>query len=170
GIRSAAVVLLHAHKNGSAERTIGELARKAGFEYVALSHEAVEQIGLLGRGDTTSVDAYLTPLIREHLTTVSSALPGSSIRVMQSSGGLTSADRLRGPHAILSGPAGGVVAYARIAEAAGYSQVIGFDMGGTSTDVSRFAGTFERIYECDIGGVRLRAPMLAIHTVAAGGG
>ncbi len=170
GATSVAVVLLNAHKNGVLERTIGELAEQAGYEYVALSHEVVEQIGFLARGDTTTVDAYLTPLIRKHLETVVAALPGSRVRLMQSSGGLTSSERLRGPGAILSGPAGGVVAFSRLAQAAGHHQVIGFDMGGTSTDVSRFAGQFERTYETEIAGVRLRAPMLAIHTVAAGGG
>ncbi|HEU5075457.1 MAG TPA: hydantoinase/oxoprolinase family protein, partial [Polyangiaceae bacterium] len=170
GLKSAGIVLLHAHTNGAPERSLGDLARQAGFEYVALSHEVVSEIGLLGRGDTTAVDCYLTPLLRDYLESVQSALAGSSVRVMQSSGGLTAAERLRGPNAILSGPAGGVVAYAAISRAAGYSEVIGFDMGGTSTDVSRFAGEYERRYENEIAGVRLRAPMLAIHTVAAGGG
>ncbi len=170
GSKSLAVVLLHAHTNGAPERALGDLARKAGFEHVALSHEVISEIGLLGRGDTTSVDAYLTPLLGDYLKSIRGALTGGSLRVMQSSGGLASAERLRGPNAILSGPAGGVVAYSAISSAAGYSEVIGFDMGGTSTDVSRFAGEYERRYENEVAGVRLRAPMLAIHTVAAGGG
>jgi len=170
GLKSAGVVLLHAHTNGAPERALGSLVRNAGFEYVALSHEVISEIGLLGRGDTTAIDCYLTPLLQGYLESMKRALPGSSVRVMQSSGGLTAAERLRGPNAILSGPAGGVVAYSTIAHAAGYPEVIGFDMGGTSTDVSRFAGEYERRYENEIAGVRLRAPMLAIHTVAAGGG
>lgn len=170
GINSAAVVLLHAHKSGLAECQVRDAAKRAGLQHVALSHEVSNEIGLLARGDTTLVDAYLTPLLRDYLRNVCDALPESSVRLMQSSGGLTAAQRLRGPNAILSGPAGGVVAYSAIARATGYDQVIGFDMGGTSTDVSRFAGEFERSYENEVSGVRLRAPMLAIHTVAAGGG
>lgn len=170
GLKSVGIVLLHAHKNGAPERQLGALARKAGFEYVALSHEVASEIGLLGRGDTTGVDCYLTPLLADYMASLKGALAGSTVRVMQSSGGLVSAERLRGPNAILSGPAGGVVACAAIGSAAGYEELIGFDMGGTSTDVSRFAGDYERRYENEVAGVRLRVPMLAIHTVAAGGG
>jgi 5-oxoprolinase (ATP-hydrolysing) len=169
GLTSLAVVVLHAHRNPELEREIGALAREAGFRHVALSHEVVAEIGMLARGDTACVDAYLTPLVRDYLRALREELPGS-LAIMQSSGGLTGAERFRGPAAVLSGPAGGVVAVARVARQLGLEQVIGFDMGGTSTDVSRFGGEFERVYETETAGVRLRAPMLAIHTVAAGGG
>jgi 5-oxoprolinase (ATP-hydrolysing) len=170
GLRSVAVVLLHAYRSGEMERSIGRIAEEVGFEHVALSHEVAAEIGMVGRGDTTTVDAYLTPLIRDYVQTLRAELPGSTLRIMQSSGGLTDAERFRGPHAVLSGPAAGVVAYAHVARRAGEPRAIGFDMGGTSTDVSRFDGEFERIYETETAGVRIRAPMMAIHTVAAGGG
>ena len=170
GLRSIAVVLLHAYRAGELEREIGELAREVGFEHVALSHEVAAEIGMVARGDTTCVDAYLTPLIRDYVQTLLAELPQSTLRIMQSSGGLTDAARFRGPYAILSGPAGGVVAYAHIAREMGIARSIGFDMGGTSTDVSRYDGAFERVYEAETAGVRVRAPMMSIHTVAAGGG
>ena len=170
GLRSVAVVLLHAYRAQALERELGALASEVGFEHVALSHEVAAEIGVLGRGDTTCVDAYLTPLIRDYVRTLQAELPGSSLRIMQSSGGLTDAQRFRGPNAILSGPAGGVVAYAHVASEMGLERAIGFDMGGTSTDVSRFDGEFERVYETETAGVRIRAPMMAIRTVAAGGG
>ena len=170
GIDSLAVVVLHAYCAPGLEKEIGALAREVGFGDVALSHEVAAEIGILGRGDTACVDAYLTPLIRAYVDTLLAELPGSRLRIMQSSGGLTGARSFRGPHAILSGPAGGVVACARIAEGMGALPAIGFDMGGTSTDVSRFGGEFERVYETETAGVRVRAPMMAIHTVAAGGG
>ena len=170
GLRSVAVVLLHAYCAGELEREVGRVAAEVGFEHVALSHEVAAEIGIVGRGDTTCVDAYLTPLIRDYVGTLQRELAGSTLRIMQSSGGLTDALRFRGPHAILSGPAGGVVAYAHVAREAGLERAIGFDMGGTSTDVSRFDGEFERVYETETAGVRVRAPMMAIHTVAAGGG
>jgi 5-oxoprolinase (ATP-hydrolysing) len=170
GLRSVAIVLLHAYRAGELERELGELAREVGFEHVALSHEVAAEIGMVARGDTTCVDAYLTPLIRDYVQRLLEELPGSTLRIMQSSGGLTDAVRFRGPYAILSGPAAGVVAYAHIASAMQIPRAIGFDMGGTSTDVSRFDGAFERVYETETAGVRIRAPMMAIHTVAAGGG
>ncbi len=170
GIRSLAVVVLHAYANGELEREIGALAAEVGFSQLALSHQVTAEMGMVGRGDTTVVDAYLTPLIRDYVAALLAELPGSSLRIMQSSGGLTDASRFRGKNAVLSGPAGGVVAFAHVARAAGHARAIGFDMGGTSTDVSAFDGEFEREYETEIAGVRLRAPMMAIHTVAAGGG
>jgi 5-oxoprolinase (ATP-hydrolysing) len=170
GIRSVAIVLLHAYRAAELEREIGAAALAAGFEHVALSHEVAAEIGALARGDTTMVDAYLTPLIRDYVGTLLGELPGSALRIMQSSGGLTDAQRFRGPNAILSGPAAGVVACAEVARRAGLERAIGFDMGGTSTDVSRFDGDFERVYETEVAGVRIRAPMMSIHTVAAGGG
>jgi 5-oxoprolinase (ATP-hydrolysing) len=170
GLRSVAVVFLHAYCAPELEREVGALAREAGFEHVALSHEVAAEMGMVARGDTACVDAYLTPLIRDYVEELGRELPGSRLRIMQSSGGLVDARRFRGPNAILSGPAGGVVAYARIAEQLALPRAIGFDMGGTSTDVSRFAGEFERTYETETAGVRVRTPQMAIHTVAAGGG
>ncbi len=170
GLSSVAIVVLHAWRAPALERELGRLAEEAGFEHVALSSEVAAEIGMLGRGDTTAVDAYLTPLIRDYVSTLRAELPGSTLRLMQSSGGLCDAQSFRGPNALLSGPAGGVVAYSAIARAAGHARAIGFDMGGTSTDVSRCDGEFERVYESELAGVRVRAPMLAIHSVAAGGG
>jgi 5-oxoprolinase (ATP-hydrolysing) len=176
GFASLAVVVLHAYRAGELEREIGDAAREVGFAHVALSHEVASEIGLLARGDTACVDAYLTPLLRDYVAALRAELPGSRIRIMQSSGGLTDASSFRGPHAILSGPAGGVVAYAHVARAMGETRAIGFDMGGTSTDVSRVEASasgafdFERVYETETAGVRVFAPMLSIHTVAAGGG
>ena len=170
GLRSLAVAVLHAHRDGSLEREIGELARAAGFEHVTLSHEVAGAQGLLARAETAVVDAYLTPLLRDYVALLTAELPGSDLQIMQSSGDLTPARRFRGRDAVLSGPAGGVVACAAVARAMGLARVIGFDMGGTSTDVSRFAGQFERHHEAEVAGVRVRTPMLAIHTVAAGGG
>ncbi len=170
GIESLAVVLIHAYAAPELELEVGEIARRVGFRDVSLSHEVAREIGMVGRGDTTAVDAYLTPLIRAYVRGLLDELPGSTMLVMQSSGGLQDALSFRGKNAILSGPAGGVVAVARIAERAGHPRAIGFDMGGTSTDVSRYDGAFERTYEAEVAGVRLRAPMISIHTVAAGGG
>ncbi|RMH41698.1 MAG: 5-oxoprolinase [Deltaproteobacteria bacterium] len=170
GIDSLAVVVLHAYRSGALERVIGDVARDLGFRHVSLSHEVAAEIGMVGRGDTTVVDAYLTPLLRDYVAGLLRELPGSSLRMMQSSGGLTDARRFRGRNAVLSGPAAGVVATAHLAREAGLPGAIGFDMGGTSTDVSRYDGAYERVYETEVAGVRLRAPMMAIHTVAAGGG
>jgi 5-oxoprolinase (ATP-hydrolysing) len=182
GISSLAVVVLHAYKNAALEHDIGALAGQLGFDHVSLSSEVAAEIGMVGRGDTTVVDAYLTPLIRDYVAALRRELPGSELRIMQSSGGLTDADRFRGRNAVLSGPAGGVIAYAHVARQAGLYgngygdgdgdgvRAIGFDMGGTSTDVSCYHGQFEHDYETVVAGVRLRAPMMAIHTVAAGGG
>jgi 5-oxoprolinase (ATP-hydrolysing) len=170
GIDSLAVVILHAYRAPEFEREIGDVAHRIGFSHVSLSAEVANEIGMVGRGDTTVVDAYLTPLIREYVASLLGELPGSSLRIMQSSGGLTEAARFRGRNAILSGPAAGVVACAHLARETGCRRAIGFDMGGTSTDVSCYEGDLEREYETEVAGVRLRAPMLAIHTVAAGGG
>ncbi len=170
GLDSVAIVCLHAYANPELEVELGDVASEVGFSHVALSHEVVRELGLLGRGDTATIDAYLTPLLRSYLDTLKEELPGSTLRIMQSSGGLTDAARFRGPHAILSGPAGGVVGFGRVAEGAGFPRAIGFDMGGTSTDVSRYDGQLDRVYEREVAGVRVRAPMMNIHTVAAGGG
>ncbi|HET7279554.1 MAG TPA: hydantoinase B/oxoprolinase family protein [Dermatophilaceae bacterium] len=170
GFRSVAVVLMHAFRNPGHELQIGKLARDMGFTQISLSHEVSPLMKLVSRGDTTIVDAYLSPILRRYVDQVSSALPGVRCQFMRSSGGLTEAHHFRGKDAILSGPAGGIVGMARTAEAADLSHVIGFDMGGTSTDVSHYAGEFERQYDTQIAGVRVRAPVMSIHTVAAGGG
>ncbi|HTV25096.1 MAG TPA: hydantoinase/oxoprolinase family protein, partial [Polyangiaceae bacterium] len=170
GIASLAVVVLHAYAGGELETRIGALAREVGFEHVALSHELAPQIGLLGRTSTTVFDAYLTPLLTSYLALLQRELPGSQLWLMQSAGGLAHPEAFRAQHSLLSGPAGGVVAYAEVARQVGAERAIGFDMGGTSTDVSRFAGELERVFERDVAGVPVMAPMLDIHTVASGGG
>jgi 5-oxoprolinase (ATP-hydrolysing) len=170
GFRSVAVVCMHGYRYPAHEARIGEIARAIGFTQVSESHATSPLMKLVSRGDTTVVDAYLSPIIARYVDHVASELGGVRLQFMQSSGGLTDAHLFRGKDAILSGPAGGIVGMARTAQAAGFGRVIGFDMGGTSTDVSHFAGEFERQYETQVGGVRMRAPMLSIHTVAAGGG
>jgi len=207
GIRSVAVVLLHGYARPEHERLVGQLAREIGFTQISLSHEVSGEIKAVARGDTTAVDAYLTPIIRDYVGRLRTGLarswgatgccatradtgcehavtpdggnptllqgerePEVDLKFMQSHGGLADAERFRGKDAIFSGPAGGVVACAHVARLAGLHKVIGFDMGGTSTDVSRYDGAFERVYETVIAGVRLQSPMLNIETVAAGGG
>ena len=170
GLESVAVVLLHGYAFPEFELEIAERARSLGFRHVACSHEVSPEIGLSARGDTTSADAYLTPLLLSYLRLLRRELPDADIRMMQSSGGLVEAERFRGHNAVLSGPAAGVVACARVGRWFGYPQVISFDMGGTSTDVSRVGGEIEQVYETILAGVRLKAPMIDIHTVAAGGG
>ena len=171
GLRSLAVVLLHGYRNPEHERAVAALARDIGFTQVTPSHAGGAQVRLIGRGDTAVVDAYLSPVLRRYVEEVMAQLgPGVRLLFMQSSGGLAEARAFAGRDAILSGPAGGIVGMARTAAEAGIEAVIGFDMGGTSTDVSHFAGAFERTAETIVAGVRVRAPMLAIHTVAAGGG
>lgn len=170
GIDSVAMVVINAHRNPDLELELGALARAEGFRHVALSHQVACELGLLARADTTLLDAYLTPLLRDYVAELERELGGGSLRLMESSGTLTDAARFRGPGALLSGPAGGVVALAHVARQAGLSSVIGLDMGGTSTDVSRFGGEFERVYESPIAGVRVRTPSLRVVTVAAGGG
>jgi 5-oxoprolinase (ATP-hydrolysing) len=170
GIDSVAVVVHGDHRTGVLERAVGELARAAGIANVTLSHEVAPRLGLLARGDTASIDAYLSPRLARYLEALAAELPGSTLTLMQSSGGLCAAEHFRGPNALLSGPAGGTVALGQIARTLGLPQVLGFDMGGTSTDVCRYAGEFERRYESEVSGIRVVAPMLSIHTVAAGGG
>ncbi len=171
GIASLAVAVLNDHREGVLEREIAELARTAGFEHVALSSELTPELGLLGRAETAALDAYLTPPLSRALAVLAVELPGSRLRVMQSSGTLTEPRALRGPAALLSGPAAGVVACARLAEHAGLGKVVSFDMGGTWTDVSRSdAGSIELEHEASIGGYRMRAPVTAVTTIAAGGG
>src|ERR1700730_12743450 len=212
GINAVAVVLMHAYRYSDHEQRVAKLARELGFEQVSASHEVSPLIKLVGRGDTTVVDSYLSPILRRYVSQVAGALsppspggggpaatrpgwgappsrritptrraprgdlppPGGGeetrLMFMMSSGGLTAAELFRGKDAILSGPAAGVVGMAETGRAAGFSRLIGFDMGGTSTDVSHFAGAYERAFETEVAGVRMRAPMMLIHTVAAGGG
>ena len=170
GFRSVAVVCMHGYRYPAHESQIGEIARETGFTQVSMSHATSPLMRLVSRGDTTLVDAYLSPILDRYVDQVASELKGVRLQFMQSSGGLTDARLFRGKDSILSGPAGGIVGMARTAEAAGFDKVIGFDMGGTSTDVSHYVGEFERQYETQVAGVRMRAPMLSIHTVAAGGG
>ena len=170
GFRSVAVLCMHGYRYPAHEARIGEIARDTGFTQVSMSHTTSPLMKLVARGDTTVVDAYLSPILDRYVDQVAGELKGVRLQFMQSSGGLTDARLFRGKDSILSGPAGGIVGMARTAEAAGFGKVIGFDMGGTSTDVSHYVGEFERQYETQVAGVRMRAPMLSIHTVAAGGG
>ena len=169
-VSSVAVVVLHAYAGGRLEELLGEIAREVGFEHVALSHALAPQIGLLARASTTVLDAYLTPLLADYLALLAAELPGSRLLLMQSGGGLATPEAFRAQHSLLSGPAGGVVACARVAQQGQARQAIGFDMGGTSTDVCRYAGELELVYERNVAGIPVMAPMLDIHTVAAGGG
>ncbi len=170
GIRAVAIVLLHGYRHPEHEQRLAEIAARIGFSQISSSHQVSPLMKLVPRGDTTVVDAYLSPILRRYVNRVQTALGGSKLMFMQSNGGLTDATLFQGKDSILSGPAGGVVGMARTAEAAGFERVIGFDMGGTSTDVSHYDGSFERAFETQVAGVRMRAPMLRIHTVAAGGG
>ena len=171
GLRSVAIILMHGYRHPSHEARLAAIARAIGFTQVSVSHEVAPLIKLIGRGDTTLVDAYLSPVLRAYVEGLRDEAGGAvDMLFMQSNGGLTAADAFRGKDAILSGPAGGIVGMARTARAAGFDHVIGFDMGGTSTDVSHFAGQYERDSETMVAGARIRAPMMRIHTVAAGGG
>jgi len=170
GHRAVAIACLHGDRHPDHERRIAAIAAELGFTQVSTSHDVSPLMRLVPRADTTVVDAYLSPILRRHVDRVADELGGTRLLFMQSNGGLAEAHHFRGKDAILSGPAGGVVAMARTTAAAGHDRVIGFDMGGTSTDVSHWAGEFERELQTRIAGVRMRAPMMAIHTVAAGGG
>ena len=180
GYRAAAIVLMHGYRHHRHEKQLAALAREVGFEQVSVSHIVSPLMKLVSRGDTTVVDAYLSPILRRYVNRVAAQLPGlkaagGRLMFMRSGGGLTDASFFQGKDAVLSGPAGGVVGMARVSAAAGFNRVIGFDMGGTSTDVSHYngevgEGEFERTFETEVAGVRLRAPMMLIHTVAAGGG
>ena len=170
GFRAVAVVCMHGYRYPRHEARIGEIARSIGFTQVSESHKTTPLMKLVSRGDTTVVDAYLSPVLTRYIDQVNTEMSGVRLLFMQSNGGLSDARRFRGKDSILSGPAGGIVGMARTGAAAGFGCVIGFDMGGTSTDVSHYAGEFERQYETEVAGVRMRAPMLSIHTVAAGGG
>jgi 5-oxoprolinase (ATP-hydrolysing) len=170
GFRSIAIVLMHGYRFTDHEARVAEMAKGTGFTQISVSHRVSPLMKLVGRGDTTVVDAYLSPILGRYVSQVASQLDGVRLFFMQSNGGLTDAHRFQGKDAILSGPAGGIVGAARTSELAGFDRIIGFDMGGTSTDVSHYAGAFEREFETRVAGVRMRAPMMSIHTVAAGGG
>jgi 5-oxoprolinase (ATP-hydrolysing) len=174
GIKAIAIVFMHAYRYPEHEQRVAKLARDMNFPQVSVSHEVSPLIKLVGRGDTTVVDAYLSPILRRYVATVDSELDakksGARLMFMMSSGGLTAAELFQGKDAILSGPAGGVVGMAETGREAGFKNLIGFDMGGTSTDVSHYDGEYERAFETEVAGVRMRAPMMLIHTVAAGGG
>ncbi|MGE5104500.1 MAG: hydantoinase B/oxoprolinase family protein [Betaproteobacteria bacterium] len=202
GVRAVAIVLMHGYRYAQHERAIAELARIIGFPQVSVSHEVSPLMKLVSRGDTTVVDAYLSPILRRYVDEVEAELTGDRgsgtgdrgkhqdasrqraysyllsptpyphfrLQFMQSSGGLTDAHRFQGKDAILSGPAGGIVGAVQVSRLAGFDRIIGFDMGGTSTDVTHWAGEYERAFVTEVAGVRLRAPMMSIHTVAAGGG
>ncbi|WP_317133832.1 hydantoinase/oxoprolinase family protein, partial [Leptolyngbya sp. PCC 6406] len=192
GIRACAIVLLHGYRYPAHEQHLAAIARQVGFPQVSVSHEISPVMKFVSRGDTTVLDAYLSPILRRYVDQVATALgqgghsgvnsgvnssgpggdarPGPKLEFMKSDGGLTDAHLFQGKDSILSGPAGGIVGAVKTSQRAGFNQIIGFDMGGTSTDVSHFNGEYERTFETEVAGVRLRAPMLAIHTVAAGGG
>jgi 5-oxoprolinase (ATP-hydrolysing) len=170
GFEACAIVFLHAYRAPVHEQAAEILARRAGFRQISVSHRVSPLMKLIPRGDTTVVDAYLSPILRRYVERIAAQMPGVRLLFMQSSGGLAEAARFQGKDAILSGPAGGMVGMALSARAAGHSRLIGFDMGGTSTDVSHYAGEYERAFDTEVAGVRMRAPMMSIHTIAAGGG
>jgi 5-oxoprolinase (ATP-hydrolysing) len=170
GIRAAAIVFMHGYRHTAHEKSVAGLAREIGFTQVSVSHEVSPLMKLVGRGDTTVVDAYLSPILRRYVDNVAADLGGTRLMFMQSNGGLVDARFFQGKDSILSGPAGGIVGAVETSKQAGFDKIIGFDMGGTSTDVSHYDGEYERAFETKVAGVRMRAPMMQIHTVAAGGG
>lgn len=173
GINSVAIAFMHSYINPNHENIIAEIAHEEKFDQISVSHKVSPLIKLIGRGDTTVVDAYLSPILRRYVNQVSEELEknkSTKLMFMQSNGGLTDANLFQGKDALLSGPAGGVVSMVQTGKQAGYNKLIGFDMGGTSTDVCHFAGEYERSFETELAGVRIRAPMMQINTVAAGGG
>lgn len=174
GYRSVAIVLLHAYRYPAHEQRVAEIAAETGFEQISASHDVSPMIRIVPRGDTTVVDAYLSPLLRRYVNRVAAAVGADEnanrLQFMRSSGGLTLASKFRGRDAILSGPAGGIIGAVHTSKLAGFDKIIGFDMGGTSTDVSHYAGVYERAFETQVAGVRMSVPMMSVHTVAAGGG
>jgi 5-oxoprolinase (ATP-hydrolysing) len=170
GIRSVAIAFLHGYRHTAHEKAVAALVREIGFTQISVSHQVSPLMKLVGRGDTTVVDAYLSPILRRYVDSVAADLGGIRLMFMQSNGGLVDARLFQGKDSILSGPAGGIVGAVETAKQAGFDQIIGFDMGGTSTDVSHYDGEYERAFETKVAGVRMRAPMMQIHTVAAGGG
>jgi 5-oxoprolinase (ATP-hydrolysing) len=170
GLRAVAIVLMHGYRFTQHETALARIAAEVGFTQISVSHLVSPLMKLVSRGDTTVVDAYLSPILRRYVNQVADQMNGVRLLFMQSNGGLTDAHRFQGKDSILSGPAGGIVGMVGTAKTAGFDKIIGFDMGGTSTDVSHYAGEFEREFETQVAGVRMRAPMMSIHTVAAGGG
>lgn len=170
GSRTVAIVLMHGYRHHQHELAIAALAQATGFTQISVSHQVSALMKLVARGDTTVVDAYLSPVLRRYVDRVAADMQGIRLLFMQSNGGLTDAHRFQGKDSILSGPAGGIVGMVKTAQAAGFDRLIGFDMGGTSTDVSHFCGEFERAFDTQVAGIRIRSPMMRIHTVAAGGG
>jgi 5-oxoprolinase (ATP-hydrolysing) len=170
GIRACAIAFIHGYRYHDHETLVAGIARQVGFTQISVSHQVSPLMKFIGRGDTTVVDAYLSPILRRYVDRVAADLEGARLMFMQSNGGLVDARMFQGKDSILSGPAGGVVGAVRTAASLGIDRIIGFDMGGTSTDVSHYAGEYERAFETEVAGVRMRAPMMRIHTVAAGGG
>ena len=170
GIRSCAVALMHSYNYPQHEQQVAKVARDVGFTQISVSHQVSPLMKLVSRGDTTVVDAYLTPILRRYVDTVASQLPGVKLMFMKSDGGLVDAQQFQGKDSILSGPAGGIVGAVQTSLRGGFNSIITFDMGGTSTDVAHFNGEYERQLENEIAGARMRVPVLAIHTIAAGGG
>ena len=169
-IESLAICLLHGSEYPAHERIVADLARRVGFDEISVSHEVMPLVKIVARGDTTVVDAYLNPVLRRYTEKLLESLPNCDLRIVTSAGGLVGSRNFTGKDSLFSGPAAGVIGFSRVAAAAGFQQAIGFDMGGTSTDVSRFDGRYEFQYEAEKSGVRIVSPMLAIETVAAGGG
>ncbi|NEP09073.1 MAG: hydantoinase/oxoprolinase family protein [Symploca sp. SIO2C1] len=170
GIRSCAIVFMHSYRYPNHEQKAAKIAQEVGFSQISVSHQVSPLMKLVSRGDTTVVDAYLTPILRRYVNQVASQLPGVSIMFMKSDGGLVAAEQFQGKDSILSGPAGGIVGAVQTSKRAGFELVITFDMGGTSTDVAHFKGEYERQLDSEIAGTRMRVPVLAINTIAAGGG
>ena len=170
GVRSVAICFMHGYRFHDHERIVAAIARDIGFTQVSVSHEVSPLMKFVGRGDTTVVDAYVSPILRRYVDLIASQTGDARLMFMQSNGGLADARFFQGKDSILSGPAGGIVGAAKTAQMAGYDKIIGFDMGGTSTDVAHYDGEYERAFETLVAGVRMRAPMMNIHTVAAGGG
>lgn len=170
GIRSCAIVLMHSYNYPQHEQQVSKIAQDVGFTQISISHEVSPLMKLVSRGDTTVVDAYLTPILRRYVDSVASQLPGVKLMFMKSDGGLVDAQQFQGKDSILSGPAGGIVGAVQTSLRGGFDSIITFDMGGTSTDVAHFNGEYERQLENEIAGARMRVPVLAIHTIAAGGG
>jgi len=170
GIRSCAIILMHSDRYPIHEQQVAQIAQEIGFTQISISHQVSPLMKLVSRGDTTVVDAYLTPILRRYVNQVSHQLPNIRLMFMKSDGGLTDADKFQGKDSILSGPAGGIVGAVQTSKRAGFELVITFDMGGTSTDVAHFKGEYERQLDSEIAGARMRVPVLAINTIAAGGG
>ena len=172
GFEGVAILLMHGFRHTQHEKALADLAEELGFKQISVSHRVSPLMKLVSRGDTTVVDAYLSPILRRYVDQVAREIGNTRTRLMfmQSSGGLTDAGKFQGKDSILSGPAGGIVGAVETARLAGFERIIGFDMGGTSTDVSHWSGAYERTFDAQVAGVRVRAPMMQIHTVAAGGG